>query len=171
MKSASKSLKIRPTTSRVRKVLMDTIAGYLPGASFLDLFAGTGSVGLEAINRGAASATFVEQDRTVLKTLRDNIEKSHLTDRCTVFPIDAIRFLKKRSDPSEFDIIFADPPYERGYLGILKHILLSPEEVRPKLIAIQVSRFELNEVRLPKDLPIRQKVIGDTVLLLIEGSQ
>ncbi|RLC43862.1 MAG: 16S rRNA (guanine(966)-N(2))-methyltransferase RsmD, partial [Candidatus Coatesbacteria bacterium] len=97
-----KSLHIRPTSSLVRKVLFDTLAPEVPGASFLDLFAGTGSVGLEALRRGASSATFVESDRAVLRVLRSNIDLAGADASCRVFPMDAIAFTKRRGDLSEF---------------------------------------------------------------------
>ena len=152
----------------MRKVLFDTIAGHVPGAAFLDLFAGTGSVGLEALQRGASSATFVERNRAAVRALRANIEKAGEAGSCKVFPIDAVSFLKKRPDPSEFDIIFADPPYERGYVKILAHILLRPERLPPRALIIQASKFELSDVKLPDMLTIRQKKVGDTVLLFVE---
>ncbi len=166
-----KSLNIRPTTGLVRKVLFDTIAEHVSGAAFLDLFAGTGSVGLEALSKGASSATFVERDRAVVRALRSNIEAAGVARSCRVFPIDAVSFLKKRDDPSEFDIIFADPPYQRGYLKILVHILLRPERLPTRVLAIQTSKFELADVKLPGGFAIRQKTIGDTVLLLVTDTE
>lgn len=163
---SQKSLHVRPTSSLVRKVLFDTIAAHVPGASFLDLFAGTGSVGLEALRRGASSATFVESDRAALRALRSNIDLAGVETCCKVFPMDAISFLKRRGDLPEFDIIFADPPYEKGYLSILVHILLHRERLPRRVLAIQASRRELCDVQLPAGFPIREKRIGDTVLLL-----
>jgi len=164
--AAHKSVNVRPTAGRIRKVLFDTIAAHVPGAAFLDLFAGTGSVGLEALQRGAASATFVEKDRAATRALRSSIEAAGVAERCRVFQIDAVSFLKKRTDSSEFDIIFAGPPYERGYLKMLVHILFCPERLPTRVLAIQTSKFELAQVKLPDGFPIRQKRIGDTVLLL-----
>ncbi len=164
-----KSLNIRPTTGLIRKVLFDTIAGHVPGSAFLDLFAGTGSVGLEALRKGASFATFVERERTVARALRSSFESSGIADACRVFQVDAVSFLKKRTDAAEFDIIFADPPYERGYLKILVHILFRPERLPTRVLAIQVSKFELRDVKLPGGFPIRQKTIGDTVLLFAEN--
>ena len=164
-----KSLHIRPTSSLVRKVLFDTLAPEVPGASFLDLFAGTGSVGLEALRRGASSATFVESDRAVLRVLRSNIDLAGADASCRVFPMDAIAFTKRRRDLSEFDIIFADPPYERGYLSILVHVLSHRERLPSRALAIQVSRRELQDAQLPAGFAVRQKRIGDTVLLLATG--
>ncbi|HUT03541.1 MAG TPA: RsmD family RNA methyltransferase [bacterium] len=166
---SQKSLHIRPTSSLVRKVLFDTIATNVPGASFLDLFAGTGSVGLEALRRGASSGTFVESDRAVLRVLRSNIDLAGAEASCKVFPMDAISFLKRRCDLPEFDIIFADPPYEKGYLSILVHILFHRERLPRRALVIQVSRRELLGVELPVGFPIREKKIGDTILLLAAG--
>jgi len=166
--AAHKSANLRPATGFIRKVLFDTIAAHVPGAAFLDLFAGTGSVGLEALQRGAASATFVEKDRAVARALRSSIEAAGVAEGCRVFAIDAVSFLRRRTDPSEFDIIFAGPPYERGYLKMLVHILFCPERLPTRVLVIQTSKFELAQVKLPDAFPIRQKRIGDTVLLITE---
>src|SRR5262249_56911194 len=83
----------RPTADRVRIACLDALMPYLEGGAFLDLFAGGGSVGIEALSRGALSAVFVEQDALALRALRDNIERLRLGDRTRVVRADAARGL------------------------------------------------------------------------------
>jgi 16S rRNA (guanine966-N2)-methyltransferase len=115
---------VRPTQDRVREALFSMLQTEIPGAEFLDLFAGTGSVGLEALSRGAASATFVERDARHLKTLSANVEKLCAGGKPAVtVRSDVYRWLKRYSGRG-FAVAFADPPYalgeERGYAGVLE---------------------------------------------------
>ncbi|MCD4689929.1 16S rRNA (guanine(966)-N(2))-methyltransferase RsmD [bacterium] len=110
---APRGSSVRPTYDRVRESLFATIDGRLLDARVLDLFAGTGSLGIESLSRGARSAVFVERDPGVVAHLRRTIERLEITDRCQVFRSDAIRFVSsRRSVQDPFDIVFADPPYD-----------------------------------------------------------
>ena len=103
---------VRPTQDRVREALFSMLAPRLAGAAFLDLYAGSGAVGIEAWSRGAGDVTWVESSRRVLPVLRHNVD-----DLCggegRVMPIDVLRYVRGGGDGS-FDIVFADPPYERN---------------------------------------------------------
>jgi 16S rRNA (guanine966-N2)-methyltransferase len=102
--------RVRPTADRVREAWMSIVQRQLPGASVLDLFAGSGALGLEALSRGAVSAVFVEIAPESLRVLRDNIDALGANDASTVRRADALRFAE--SLPAHaFDIAFADPPY------------------------------------------------------------
>jgi len=113
---------IRPTQDRVREALFSILQCEIPGAAFLDLFAGTGSVGLEAVSRGAASATFVEENGKHLDVLRRNLVEIAKAAKTDVVRADAYRYIASYSGPG-FDIAFADPPYalgeEKGYASVL----------------------------------------------------
>ena len=99
---------LRPTQDRIRQVIFSSLAEEIPGARVLDLFAGTGSFGIEALSRGAASTTFVEQDKEAVQCIRDNLTHCHLVG--DVYQGDVLSFLAK--PPAEpFDLVFADPPY------------------------------------------------------------
>lgn len=103
----------RPTADQVRIALMDTLAPHLPGSDILDLFAGVGAVGIEALSRGAARATFVERDRRALDALRQNLDALGLRAVARVLPMDVERALPRLAAAGEtFDIIFLDPPYD-----------------------------------------------------------
>ena len=103
---------VRPTQDRVRGALFSILGETIFGARFLDLFAGSGAVGLEAWSRGAAFVCFVESDRRVLYVLKQNIH-DFCGERTAVIGADARDYLRKR-DEEAYDIIFADPPYTGG---------------------------------------------------------
>ena len=99
---------IRPTSGLVRESIFDVIGERIVGASFLDLFAGSGAIGLEALSRGARNVVFVEKSRRVVKNLRDNING---INNAEIINMDVMKF----SPDSKYDIVFADPPYDKGF--------------------------------------------------------
>ena len=101
---------LRPTQDRIRQVIFSSLAEIVPGARVLDLYAGTGSFGIEALSRGAASATFVEQDKEAVQCIRDNLAHCHLAG--DVRHADVADFIA-RPTATPFDLIFADPPYDK----------------------------------------------------------
>ena len=107
-----KEVKIRPTADRVREAVFNILAGRADDARVLDLFAGTGAYGLEALSRGAAQCIFVEKHRACVAAIRENLEKTRLAEKATVVPADAFSFVKKELPAAQpFDLIFIDPPY------------------------------------------------------------
>ncbi len=112
---------VRPTADRVREAWMNIIQPHLPRARVLDLYAGSGALGLEALSRGAAFADFVEQDVRSIRTLRENIAQLGADGRCAVHRADAMAFvpLGASAAPPVYDVAFADPPYR---LGLAKRI-------------------------------------------------
>ena len=107
--------RVRPTAEGVRARLLDLLAPDLPNARVLDLFAGTGALGLEAISRGALSADFVEFRPASLHALRANVASLRLRDRTRIFKRDALPFAAALAADS-YDIAFVDPPYESRML-------------------------------------------------------
>jgi 16S rRNA (guanine(966)-N(2))-methyltransferase RsmD len=104
---------VRPTQDRVRSALFSMLADRILGARFLDLFAGSGAVGIEAWSRGAEHVCWVESSPRVLRTLRETV--SRLCDsRARVVGWDAVKYLKEGTADHPFDIVFADPPYAQG---------------------------------------------------------
>ena len=106
-------LATRPTTDRIKETLFNMINPYLPGASFLDLFAGSGGIGLEAVSRGAAHAVFVEQNRAAAACIQENIRFTRFEAESTLLCMDVFAALRKLEGGKPFDIIFMDPPYDR----------------------------------------------------------
>lgn len=105
--------RVRPTADRVREAWMSILAPELAGARVLDLFAGSGALGLEALSRGAAHATFVELAPASLEALRANVAALGVAERVTVRRGDALRFVQGLAAGS-YDVAFADPPYATG---------------------------------------------------------
>lgn len=103
--------RVRPTAEPVRGALLDILGPFLAGARVLDLFAGTGALGLEALSRGAKSADFVEFRPASLHALRANVAALRLRERTRVFKRDAIPFIGALV-PGSYDLAFADPPYD-----------------------------------------------------------
>jgi 16S rRNA (guanine966-N2)-methyltransferase len=103
---------LRPTQDRIRSVIFSSLADFIPDARVLDLYAGTGSFGIEALSRGAASATFVEQDKEAVQCIRDNLAHCRFTG--DVRQSDVPLYLEK--PPAQpFTLVFADPPYTKEY--------------------------------------------------------
>ena len=100
---------VRPMTDRVRMSLFSILGDRLPRARFLDLFAGSGCLGIEALSRGAAAAVFVEKRRAVAEIIQKNLDRTHLDALARVLTTDALRIA--RALPEQFDIICLDPPY------------------------------------------------------------
>jgi len=105
---------LRPTTDRVRETLFNWLQNDVPGAHCLDLFAGSGALGLEAASRGAASVTLLEMQNQAVAILAENI-KTLEADQVQVIRSDAINWLKTKSSDS-FDVVFIDPPFDSDYL-------------------------------------------------------
>jgi len=101
----------RPTTDKVRQAVFNSLAsmGIVEGATVVDLYAGSGALGIEAISRGAVHCTFVERDRAALAALRDNIAALGIGDRCTVHATDVLAWVPAMRG---IDIAFVDPPYD-----------------------------------------------------------
>ena len=176
-----KSDAIRPTQDRVREALFNMIQFEVPGSDFLDLFAGSGAVGIEALSRGAKSATFVESNRRHMPVLLENLRlvsprgSSQPTNLSTFQPFnfstvlaDVYRWIASYSGPG-FSIAFADPPYalgeERGYASVLA-TLAERGVVRPGGLFIA----EMTAVQKAEETPlwelVRDRTYGKTRLCL-----
>ena len=122
----------RPTTDRVKEALFSVIQFDIPGARVLDLFGGTGQLGIEALSRGAKSAVFVDAREDACKLIRENLKVTELSDRARVVAGDSMEFLSTTKE--KFDIILLDPPYASGLLEealklIAKRDLLNPHGI------------------------------------------
>jgi len=105
---------VRPTTDKVKEAIFSAIQFDIQGRTFLDLFAGSGQMGIEAISRGAVSATFVDSSRKAVEVVRKNLNNVGFYSRAKVVHTDSLGFLNMNSEP--FDIAFLDPPYGTGLL-------------------------------------------------------
>lgn len=160
---------IRPTQDRVREALFNILAPEISGAVFLDLFAGCGAVGIEALSRGAASVTFVEQNHHHAEVLKKNLSTLHSTPTpTTLITTDAYRWIASYSGPG-FTMAFADPPYklgeEKGYAQVLA-TLAERNVVRPDGLFIA----EMTSVQKAEETPgwdlLRDRRYGKTRLCI-----
>jgi 16S rRNA (guanine966-N2)-methyltransferase len=108
---------LRPTSDKLRETLFNILAPRIAGAAVLDVFAGTGAVGLESLSRGAARAVFIEQDRRAAELIAANAALCGVEDRCVIIRDRAERALMRAPDDERFDVIVLDPPYEFVPLG------------------------------------------------------
>ncbi len=159
---------VRPTSDRARETLFNVLQPVLEDARVLDLFAGTGALGLEALSRGARCATFVDQQRKVVEALRANIASCDLEAECNVIVADYRAALRRlgATDSEPFDLVFADPPYGSGRgaecLARLQTHGLCADDAR---IVLEQREDEAIELPAPWAL-VRQLRVGDTVFLI-----
>ena len=109
-----KGIDIRPTTDRTKETLFNIIQFRIPGCRFLDLYAGTGAIGIEALSRGASKVIFVEKDRRHQNLIRENLEYTKLISNAYVINGDVLQVLPRMEREAPFDIIFMDPPFGKG---------------------------------------------------------
>lgn len=125
-------LETRPTTDRIKETLFNILQYNLADCWFLDLFAGSGGIGIEALSRGAAGCVFVEQNRAAAECVRQNLESTRLKDQAVVMNCDALTALHRLKGKYRFDYIFMDPPYgqqlEREMLSCLRDSKLIDRE-------------------------------------------
>ena len=149
----------RPTASKVRESIFSILQNQIEGARFLDLFAGSGSMGLEALSRGAESAVFIEKNRLAASCIRENLAKLGII--ASVLQQDAQTALKRLTKEKEqFDIIYIDPPYSLDILPLLEKIppLLASDGI---VILEQSKKAEIDFSLLEK---IEERHFGDTTL-------
>ena len=129
----------RPTTDRIKETLFNMLQPYIPGAVFIDLYSGSGGIGIEALSRGAKHAYFVEKNKNALACITDNLKTTGFTDRSTVLRQDVLSALQGIREKGA-DIIFMDPPYdcdcEKEVLRILKDVSYVTERT---LIVVEAS--------------------------------
>lgn len=169
--SSPKGSSIRPTSDRVKETIFNILGKEIEGKVVLDLFAGTGNLGIEALSRGALKTTFVEKAKEALRIIQKNLLQCGFTVRSEIIPKDVNRTITLLANRGEsFDFIFMDPPYEKGWVEkIINKLRDYPIYHRDTILVIEHSRRE----PLPKDLSgwkiIRQRMIGDTVLSFLKA--
>jgi len=164
---------VRPTMDRVKAAIFSSLGDVVIGARVLDLLAGSGALGIEALSRGASSAVFVEEDAQSAKILEGNLAKTKLHGR--VRRQDVFDFLRNASNAETFHIIFADPPYERTKSGEPFTERLLGDEALPRLLG--PNGIFVLEKRPGETLPeikrwrsIRQKTYGATEVLFLSAT-
>jgi 16S rRNA (guanine966-N2)-methyltransferase len=159
----------RPTNNKIRQALFNSLQNYITDAKVLDLFAGTGALGLEALSRGADSVCFVEKSEQMVKLIKKNIETLGVSDQCTVLHLDVLKAWNEVKKNAPFHIILADPPYEGDFETPLLEEAPWPEILdNPGYFCLEWGRQKSTVKELPQDLPflvkVREKNYGDSNL-------
>jgi 16S rRNA (guanine(966)-N(2))-methyltransferase RsmD len=169
----------RPIIDRVKTALFDILSTRVEETRFLDLFAGTGSVGIEALSRGAAQATFIEMNYSVLKLVRENLKITGLGDRAETIHADAFKFLQANASPAseqarqrEYDIIYVAPPqYHEMAARALALLDTSPLLAGDGLVIVQIhpkERTGVAAIPLARLALTDERKYGSTLLMFYE---
>lgn len=132
----------RPTTDRIKETLFNMLQYDLADCLFLDLFSGSGGIGIEALSRGAAQAVFIEQSQKAADCIRENLEFTRLDGRAMVMVCDVLTGLRRLEGKGYvFDIIFMDPPYNKGLeRTVLEYLSASPMAGKDTLLIVEASK-------------------------------
>lgn len=171
---------VRPTMDQVRAAMFSSLAERVPGSRVLDLFAGTGGLGIEALSRGARTATFVERDRRAADCIRKNLLSTRLSGQAEVVCLDVLTYLHRKFADGVVvepcDLIFADPPYTTNDQreDFAAALLASPSLVKaldPEgLFVLEKSPRHPVDVEVNGWLPVRQKRYGTTEVIFLRRS-
>lgn len=153
----------RPTSSLVRKAIFDICQNEIEGAHFLDLYAGSGAMGIEALSRGAASATFVENNRFAVQCIQENLRELKLEG--TIIRIDALKAVPQLAkDVKRFDIIYIDPPYSQETAPLL--LKIEEEKLLKSGGRLFVEQRTTSELNLNVFKLESSRKFGDTQILI-----
>lgn len=138
---APKGENTRPTEDRTKETLFNVLQNYIYDARFLDLFAGSGGISIEALSRGAKSAVLVENNKEAIKCINDNLEFTRFTEEATLMVMDVFAALERLRCNEPFDIIFMDPPYKAGVEPEIMAVLARmPYVTEDTIIVVEASR-------------------------------
>ena len=162
---------IRPTTDKVREAIFNIIGNDLSGIGVLDLFAGTGSLGLEALSRGAAAAVFIDSAPRALTIIRKNLALCNFEDKSTVVRADLRKGIPPhtRSMKRRFEVVFLDPPYGTGHIPDLLEDLTRGDQLSPGAVVVAESSKNDTIAAPVNELILRDtRRYGDTKISLFE---
>ena len=162
---APKGAAVRPTSDRVREAIFSIIGPATVGADVLDLFAGTGALGLEALSRGASRAVFVDQSLHAVRLIRSNVELCNVLDRVRVIHGSIDRAIRRLAAQREaFDLIFMDPPYHNK--GSIQKVLLNLGELARSGTVVVAEHYakDLLAFQAPEWSQIEGRKYGDTAV-------
>lgn len=166
--SSVRDLSIRPTTDRAKQTIFDILSNRLEfdGIEVLDLFAGSGSLGLEAISRGARNVVFVDKAQQSLRALESNITTLGCSDQCTAYTADVFWFLKNTH--RAFDLVFVDPPYRLERIEDLPNAIYESPVVKEGTIIVMEHSKESQVVVSETMYDITRKPFGQTTVLILQ---
>jgi len=158
----------RPILDRVKTPLFDILRPTLPGITMLDLFGGTGAVGIEALSQGAGHCVFLDLNARAVATIKDNLTTCELNDRAEVRHTDAFIYLKNTH--KSFDLIYVAPPQYKGiWIEVLRTIAERPHLLSPQgMIIVQIDPKEYEPLDLQTLAEQSQRKYGNTVLVFLK---
>jgi len=159
----------RPIMDRVKESLFNILVAEVPGSAWLDLFAGTGSIGIEALSRGAREVVFVDNSRLAIKTIHENLAHTGLADGARVVRADAFEYLD-RGPSRRFDVVFIAPPQYRGlWQTTLTKLDQNPDWLNPDgLVVVQIDPKEVETLSLNVLESFDERTYGRTLLWFFE---
>lgn len=162
---------IRPLSDQAKEALFNILQNKISDSYFLDLFAGTGSVGIEALSRGATLSIFVEIDKRTVNVIRENLEDCGFSDRAEVYALDVVRALKiLKRKAAKFDIIFLGAPYDSPNLEIALQELSDGSLLKAETVVVAEHRRQRKlEASYGKLQAFREARYGETVLTFYEN--
>lgn len=139
-----KGLKTRPTADKVKEAVFSSLANQIYGARFLDIFAGTGQIGIEALSRGAKCSVFIDQSKESVQFIGQNLKKTHLEQNATVIMADARAGVLRLNGMEPFDIVYMDPPFESAISSFksIASLLLQKQVLSPNALVILEHRSD-----------------------------
>jgi 16S rRNA (guanine(966)-N(2))-methyltransferase RsmD len=163
-----RDLSVRPTTDRAKQVIFDVLATRcdMDGARVLDIFAGSGSLGIESISRGAASVVFVERSNDAADCLEQNVRSLGIERSCEVVRGDIYRYLRSR--PPAFDLVFADPPYDLEGIADLPSVIDASGALKPGGWLVMEHRSTTHVEPDPSKFAVVRKELGQTIALVMQ---
>jgi len=159
----------RPIMDRVKENLFNILGAWVAETRWLDLFAGTGQVGIEALSRGATAVVFVDKVRSAMRTIQENLQHTRLTEGAKIVQADAFDYLRRRVEP--FDVIYVAPPQ---YLGLWRTVMLTLDErpstflTRDGIVIVQINPKEYEELALKNLVLYQSRRYGNTQLCFYE---
>ena len=157
----------RPITDRVKETLFGILAERVIDARVLDLYAGSGSIGIEALSRGAASCEFVELDRRASAAIRENLERTGVAEDASVHQVDVLRYLSRAAD-DRFNLAFLDPPYEER--AILAPLVRLVARLTPGAVVVVKHHWRTPVPEPPGLTNWRERRFGETTLTFLEAN-
>ena len=157
----------RPTSQRLKKAFFDAISYWVDGSVFLDCFAGSGGVGIEALSRGAKEVVFIESENRAIKTIQQNIELIKARGACRIIREDynaGLRYLNSQNE--RFGILFFDPPYKFDYSSFLR--VVSSLEIFAEEALVAIEHYYKSQLCLPDErfVSLKQLSAGDSLISL-----
>lgn len=161
-----RSIKVRPMQDRVKESIFNILGKNCIGAKVLDLFSGSGSLGMEALSRGAAEVTFIDNNRTCIETIRKNLKTINIEKNVSVIRSDALKAIKRfGAEKESFDLIFLDPPY---YMGLIEKALLAIDRYGimndSSVVIAHYFKKEIVPESIGRIRLMRQNLYGDKII-------